>query len=299
MPRLGAALAVLEHGPKDKGLAMFVSTKRIAVFGSRFAPLARASVGMSSLSRPARRVAAISSFRALVMGGGRPRVLEGWAGHLHEVDCAYPELAGSGLDGAKVLLADRVSRTTEFPLAVIGPGRLLEMWRERSRHPSLLIGTVQSDRADVSADRIAKMAQPLITLWREAVATVETAALRYAERAGLVKWGLGPACPGAGGLCVYGYPERHRLATSDRRWRWPSRPHRRHRRGNFESSQTGRRDRQLRRKSRFTFRGAHRRPAGDQTPAQSRAGPDQRWGRRPELAGSTYSTLPHRQIPHL
>ena len=76
---------------------------------------------------------------------------------------------------------------------VIGPGRFLEIWRERSRPPSLLIGTVQSDRPDVSADHVAKMAQPLVTLWREAVATVETAALGYAERAGLVKWGLRPA----------------------------------------------------------------------------------------------------------
>ena len=194
MPRLGAALAVIEHGPKDEGLAMFVSTKRIAVFWLPFAPRARASVSDKFAVRDL--LDALQQFpryRALVIGGRRPRILEGWAGHLHEVDCAYPELACSGLDAAKALLADRVSRTTEFPLVVIGPGRFLEIWRERSRPPSLLIGTVQSDRPDVSADHVAKMAQPLVTLWREAVATVETAALGYAERAGLVKWGLRPA----------------------------------------------------------------------------------------------------------
>ena len=65
MPRLGATLAVIDHGPKDEGLAMFVSTKRIAVFWLPFAPRARASVSDKFAVRDLLgRVTTISSLRA-------------------------------------------------------------------------------------------------------------------------------------------------------------------------------------------------------------------------------------------
>lgn len=197
MPRLGTALSVLEHGSndsKDRGLALLVSNKRIAIFWLPFSPRARASVGRAFAVRDLLdALQRFPRYRVLVVGARRPRILEGWAGRLDEVQSVEQEVAQSGPPDVDAFLADRVSKTAELPLVVVGPPRLLGIWRQRSRHSSSLVGTVPSHHLEASAGVIASMAEPLITLWRDAVTTVETASLGHAERAGLVKWGLEPA----------------------------------------------------------------------------------------------------------
>jgi hypothetical protein len=191
--RLRAAFSVLEHGAKDKGLAILVSKKRLAIFWLPFSPRARASVGHAFAVRDLLdALQRFPRYRVVVIGGHRPRVLEGWAGQLDEVQYVAEGVPHSGVPEADALLADRLATSMELPLVVIGPARLLGTWRERSRHSSLLVGTVQTNDLDVPEDAIAKMAHPLVTLWREALTTVEAASLGHAERAGLVKWGLEP-----------------------------------------------------------------------------------------------------------
>jgi len=194
VPRLGAALSVVEHGTKDRGLALLVSNKRVAIFWLPFSPRARASVGRAFAVRDLLdALQRFPPYRVLVIGGGRPRILEGWAGCLDEVQLFDQEAPQSGVTEADAFLAERVRRTTELPLVVVGPSRSLGIWRERSGHSSVLVGTVPSHDVDASAGVVASLAQPLITVWREAVTTVETASLGHADRAGLVKWGLDSA----------------------------------------------------------------------------------------------------------
>jgi hypothetical protein len=191
MPRLGAALSVLEQSSMDRGLAVLVSSKRIAIFSLPTSPRARASVGRAFAMRELLDALQLfPRYRVLVIGGGRPRILEGWAGRLDEVRIGEQEVRQSGVPEAEACLAARVSQSTELPLVAVGPPGLLGTWRERSHHSSLLVGTVPSEHLDASAEALAGMAQPLVTLWRDAMTTVETASLGHAERAGLVKWGL-------------------------------------------------------------------------------------------------------------
>ena len=70
MPRLAAALSVLEHGSKDRGLAILVSNKRLAIFWLPFSPRARASVGRAFAVRDLLdALQRFPRYRVLVMGG--------------------------------------------------------------------------------------------------------------------------------------------------------------------------------------------------------------------------------------
>jgi len=194
LPRWRAALSVAKVGPKDKGLAVLVSTRQMAVFCLPFPPRPRVALGINFAVRDL--VDALQRFpryRALVLGGRRPRILEGWAGHLGEVQCLDEPHPESALGDADAALAERVSWATDLPLVLVGPDRLLSAWAKQSRHSSLLIGSVETHHPDAPARAIAAMAEPLVTAWREATAAVEVASLAHADRAGLVKWGLEPA----------------------------------------------------------------------------------------------------------
>jgi hypothetical protein len=193
VPRWEAALSIAKFGHKDKGLAVLVSTKKMAVFCLPFPPRPRVALGISFAVRDL--VDALQRFpryRVLVLGGRRPRILEGWADHLSEVKGPDEPHRESALREADVALADRVSWATDLPLVLIGPARLLSAWSTQSRHSSLLIGSVESHHPDAPARAIAAMAEPLVSAWREAAVAVEVASLGHADRAGLVKWGLGP-----------------------------------------------------------------------------------------------------------
>jgi len=191
VPRLAATLSALECGPRGKGLAVLVSTTKIATFWLPLAPRARAALGTRFAVRDLLdALQRFPHYRALVLGGHGPRILEGWADSLDEVDCAVERRHHDPVSEADAVMAERVSASTELPLIVIGPPRLVGAWRERSHHSSLLIGTVGAHHLDAPKSVIATLAEPLVSTWREAVTTVETASLGHAERAGLIQWGL-------------------------------------------------------------------------------------------------------------
>jgi len=192
--RWEAALSLARGAPRDKGIAVYVSTRQMAVFWLPFPPRARVAFGASFAVRDlAYALQRFPRYRVLVLGGRRPRILEGWANHLAEAPSPSEPLAQATLQGADAALADRVITSGELPLVVAGPPRSLAQWSERSRHSSLLIGTVHTQKPDAPKQAIGEMAEPVVSAWREAVAAVEVATLAHADRGGLVKWGLEPA----------------------------------------------------------------------------------------------------------
>jgi len=147
----------------------------------------------------------------LVIGGHHPRLLEGWGGHLLDVASPTPPLLRPEpqispehwllnerrqralVTEADVLLTERASPGAERPLVVVGPARLVAVWRQRTSCSSPVIGTVRSHHLDAAPQVIGRLTAPLVASWREAFNAVEATCLEHAERNGLVKWGLAAA----------------------------------------------------------------------------------------------------------
>lgn len=227
--RLDKAVAAAELGPYDKGLAVFVSARQIALFRLPIAPRARAAVGRSFAVRDLLlSLQCFPRYRVLVIGAHVPRVLEGWGNHLTEVELptsapreqanaagpdATVDLLRSPADSAEVeadgtlyeghhraevreadaVLAERARRTTELPLVVIGPAGLLTAWSQGSRYSALAIGTVRTHHLAETSHAIAQMAGRRVAAWQEAVEAVDIACLEHAERNGLIEWGISAA----------------------------------------------------------------------------------------------------------
>ena len=208
--RLDKVVAAAEHGPYDKGLALLVSPHDIGAFRLPLSPRPRVVVGERFAVRDLLDcLQHYPPYRVLVIGGPHVRLLEGWGGHLYEV--ASPTLLAPDTEispdhwllserrqralvtEADVILTERSSPGSERPLVVVGPPRLLAVWRQRTSCSSPIIGMVRSHHLEAAPQVIGRLTATVVASWREAFNAVEVACLEHAERNGLVKWGLAPA----------------------------------------------------------------------------------------------------------
>jgi len=191
--RFSAVLKVAYRRPADHGLAVFVSSRQMAVYGLPIAPRPRVLLGTHFAVRDL--VDALQCFpryRVLVLGAHQPRVLEGWSGRLSEVHCGGKEREQDSARAADAALAERVSAGDDLPLVLVGPAHLLSWWEAHSHHASLLIGTVHTHHVSAPCELLARMTAPVVSAWRDAVGAVQVSAMAHAEQNGLVTWGLSP-----------------------------------------------------------------------------------------------------------
>lgn len=221
--RLDKVMGAAEHGPYDKGLAVYVSMDKMAVYRLPFEPRTRAVVARHFAVRDIlEALLRFPRYRVLVIGGHEPRILEGCTDHLEEVghleEAGRQERAGRAggvplLAGdqrapltmpapghifafareADAALAARTSHAGELPLIVVGQSRFVASWGRQSPWSALLVGTVHTHHVHASAHIIAQLALPVVNAWQEARQAVDSACFEHAQHHDLVRWGVAPA----------------------------------------------------------------------------------------------------------
>lgn len=216
--RLARAVAVADASPSAEGLAVFVSARRMAIGRLPFAPRERTVVDPTFATRDI--LVALQQFpryRLLTLGGNH-RLLVGRGLHLIEVidqtgagaadSFPHPRPSkgesGSGpgrwtsararggvaLRGAESTLDRQVAGSGALPLVVVASPRLLASFRSSSRHARSVIGEVLGEHQRAGADELAKLAEPVLTAWREYHRVRQVRSLETADRTGSVVWGL-------------------------------------------------------------------------------------------------------------
>lgn len=129
--RLARAISVAESLPTDRGLAVLVNNRHLAIVALPFPPRDRHVVGGAFATRDLEySLQHFPRYRVLVLGH-RPRILEGTVAGLREVGGA--RVTGPEPE-ADELLEQRARLAGPLPLVLVGDRRQLEHFARMSRH---------------------------------------------------------------------------------------------------------------------------------------------------------------------
>ena len=132
--RLARAVSAAESLPTDRGLAVLVNARRMAIVALPFAPADRHVVdGEFATGDLEDSLRHFPRYRVVVLGG-RPRVLEGTV-------AAFRDVAARAAD-ADGLVDERVRLAGPLPLVVVGDHRQLDRFSKTSRHAEAVVASV-------------------------------------------------------------------------------------------------------------------------------------------------------------
>ena len=183
--RLARAVSVAESLPTDRGLAVLVNDRHLAIVALPFAPRDRHVVGAGFATRDLEySLQHFPRYRVLVLGR-RPRILEGTVAGLREV--GGPGATGPE-PGADDLLEQRARRAGPLPLVLVGDRRQLDHFARTSRHAGEVELTVA--RPLMHRATAAELAGRALSGLDHDRYERAVDALRQAERQQRVAWGL-------------------------------------------------------------------------------------------------------------
>jgi hypothetical protein len=195
--RLSRAVAAAEGSPTDRGLAVLVNQRHIAIVSLPFEPRDRAVVDRAFCTRDLEyALQRYPLFRVLVLGHYL-RILEGRGRDLAEVEPTGPQWRAPGAvpTGGDAeprhsdrLLDQRVQTSGSRPLVVIGDRRRLAAFRARSRHAQSIIAEVHKPRTRMIP--FDQLAQGALARWRRDEQDRVVAELQRAEAVDHITWGL-------------------------------------------------------------------------------------------------------------
>lgn len=182
--RLARAVAAAEGRSTDRGLAVLVSTRELAILRLPFGPRSRALVDTGFATRDLRYALQHHPLYRVLLLGSKPRALEGRGRHLVEVTGP-----GQGPGGRSIrfwrwtipmgrqsagwrhadLLLDHCSELAgPMPLVVVGGDRQRSAFRQLSAHAHTIVAEVQGTMDRASIAEVAGVSEPAIAAWREA-----------------------------------------------------------------------------------------------------------------------------------
>jgi hypothetical protein len=181
--RLSKAVSAAESLSTDRGLAVLVNRRDLAVISLPFAPRDRQVIDEAFATRELEyALRRFPQYRILVLGQ-HPRVLEGRAGRLTQ-----PTTEPRRHRDTDALLLERIDAAGPLPLIVIGDRRHLGQFRRKSRFTSDVIAEVPRPRLwKAAVDDVAS--QTLSRLHQEEQAHT-VAELLHTELQGQVAWGI-------------------------------------------------------------------------------------------------------------
>jgi Bacterial archaeo-eukaryotic release factor family 3 len=195
--RLSRAVATAEGSPTDRGLAVLVNQRYIAIIPLPFEPRDRAVVDQTFATRDLEyTLQRFPLFRVVVLGHSA-RILEGRGRDLAEVGA--PRLDSQAGRGGLArsepeprdldeLLDEHIRTSGTRPLVVIGDRRRLNAFRERSRHAGSITTEVHKPRTRIVP--FDQLAQQALARWRRDQQDRVVAELQRADALDDVTWGL-------------------------------------------------------------------------------------------------------------
>jgi hypothetical protein len=184
--RLSRAVATAEGSPTDRGLAVLVSERQIAIVTLPFEPRDRAVVDRAFATRDLEyALQRYPLFRVLVLGSSI-RILEGRGRDLTEVDARRQEVHVWPL--VDQLLDQRLAVTGTRPLVVVGDRRRLNAFRQHSCHAPSIAAEVHKPRTRMIP--IDQLAHQALARWRRDQQDLALAELHLAEAGDHITWGL-------------------------------------------------------------------------------------------------------------
>jgi hypothetical protein len=186
--RLARAVATAEGSATDRGLAVLVNPRQIAIVTLPFEPRDRAVVDQAFATRDLEyMLQRFPWFRVLVLGHA-PRIFEGRGRDLAEVGPLRRISTGPGPQDVDAMLDQHVQATGIRPLVVIGDRRRLGAFRTHSRHAQSITAEVHRPRTRLIP--LDQLAQAGLAQWRRDQQARVVAELQYAEAVDHVTWGL-------------------------------------------------------------------------------------------------------------
>jgi hypothetical protein len=186
--RLSRAVAAAEGSPTDRGLAVLVNPHHLAIVALPFEPRDRAVVDRAFATRDLEyTLQRYPRLRVLVLGHS-PRIFEGRARDLAEVDPLWSARSAPGPQDLDWVLDQQVRVSGRRPLIVIGDRRRLNAFRAHSRHARNISAEVHRPRTRLIP--LDQLVQEGLARWRRDQQARVVAELLHADAVDHVAWGL-------------------------------------------------------------------------------------------------------------